>query len=137
MPASTAILENSRQTSAFRLKWPARVSNPDTTILGPPANSMSRTALDNSNADGEWWKKTTVYHIYVRSFYDSNGDGIGDIRGIIEKLDYLHDLGYETIWVSPFTQSPQKDFGYDISDYLSISPEYGDMPLFEKLVEEV
>jgi glycosidase len=85
----------------------------------------------------EWWKKTTVYHIYLRSFCDSNGDGIGDIPGIIEKLDYLKDLGYETVWVSPFTQSPQRDFGYDISDYLSIAPQYGDMPLFEKLVQEV
>ena len=107
------------------------------TILDLPGNSMSGTALNNPNAEGEWWRKTTVYHVYVRSFYDSNGDGVGDIQGLIEKLDYLHDLGYETIWVSPFTQSPQKDFGYDISDYLSISPEYGDMPLFEKLVEEV
>jgi oligo-1,6-glucosidase/alpha-glucosidase len=88
-------------------------------------------------ADPDWWKKTTVYHIYLRSFYDANGDGIGDIQGVIEKLDYLADLGYETIWVSPFTQSPQRDFGYDISDYLSISEQYGDMPLFEKLVEGV
>ena len=82
-------------------------------------------------------KKTTVYHIYLRSFYDANGDGIGDIQGVIEKLDYLADLGFETIWVSPFTQSPQRDFGYDISDYLSISRQYGDMPLFEQLVQEV
>lgn len=67
-------------------------------------------------SDVEWWKKTTVYQIYLRSFFDTNGDGIGDIPGIIEKLDYIKDLGYETIWISPFTQSPQRDFGYDISD---------------------
>ncbi|SEL22924.1 glycoside hydrolase family 13 protein [Nitrosovibrio tenuis] len=90
-----------------------------------------------SHSDREWWKKTTVYQIYPRSFFDSNDDGVGDIPGIIEKLDYLEDLGYETIWISPFTQSPQRDFGYDISDYFSISPEYGDMALFEKLVREV
>ena len=90
-----------------------------------------------NDSDREWWKKTTVYQIYPRSFFDSNNDGIGDIPGIIEKLDYLEELGFETIWISPFTQSPQRDFGYDISDYLSISPEYGDMPLFEKLVQEV
>ncbi len=95
-------------------------------------NSVS---LDNSGA--EWWKKTTVYHIYLRSFFDANGDGIGDIPGVIEKLDYLKDLGYETIWISPFTQSPHRDFGYDISDYLSVSPQYGDMALVEKLVQEV
>lgn len=85
----------------------------------------------------EWWKKTTVYHIYLRSFFDANGDGIGDIPGVIEKLDYLEDLGYETIWVSPFTQSPHRDFGYDISDYLSVSPQYGDMALVEELLQEV
>lgn len=99
-------------------------------VLADFVNSLSP---DNM----EWWKKTTVYHIYLRSFFDSNGDGIGDIPGIIEKLDYLEDLGYETIWISPFTQSPQRDFGYDISDYLSISLQYGDMALVEKLVQEL
>jgi oligo-1,6-glucosidase/alpha-glucosidase len=92
-------------------------------------------SLDNLGL--EWWKKTTVYHIYLRSFFDANGDGIGDIPGVIEKLDYLEDLGYETIWVSPFTQSPHRDFGYDISDYLSVSPQYGDMALVEELLQEV
>ena len=85
----------------------------------------------------EWWKKTTVYHIYPRSWYDTNGDGIGDIQGIIDKLDYLQELGYESIWISPFTQSPQRDFGYDVSDYTSISPQYGTMELFEELVRQV
>ena len=72
-----------------------------------------------------WWKETTVYQIYPRSFADSNGDGIGDLRGIIGKLDYLKDLGVETLWLSPFFESPQADFGYDVSDYYAISPEYG------------
>lgn len=89
------------------------------------------------NTDSGWWKKTTVYQIYPRSWYDTNGDGIGDLQGIIEKLDYLKDLGYETIWISPFTQSPQRDFGYDVSDYRAISPQYGTMELFDKLVQEV
>lgn len=84
-----------------------------------------------------WWKRTTVYQIYPRSFYDSNGDGIGDLQGIIEKLDYVKELGFETIWFSPFTMSPQADFGYDISDYLSIAPEYGTMEECERLIEEV
>ena len=94
-------------------------------------------SISPRNADAEWWKKTTVYQIYPRSFFDTNADGIGDIQGIIEKLDYLKDLGYETIWISPFTESPQRDFGYDISDYRSISPQYGDMEIFEKLLHEV
>jgi oligo-1,6-glucosidase/alpha-glucosidase len=85
----------------------------------------------------EWLKKTTVYQIYPRSWFDTNGDGIGDIQGIIDKLDYLKDIGYETVWVSPYTESPQRDFGYDVSNYTSISPQYGTMELFEKLVEEV
>lgn len=72
-----------------------------------------------------WYHKTSIYQIYPRSFYDSNADGIGDIRGIIQKLDYLQDLGFETIWCSPFFASPQRDFGYDISDYTSIAAEYG------------
>ena len=67
------------------------------------------------------WKKTTVYQIYPRSFYDTDGDGIGDLNGIIQKLDYIKDLGFESIWISPFFSSPQEDFVYDISDYRSIA----------------
>ena len=101
---------------------------------------MTRDSAEFSSpgeSDRDWWKKTTVYHIYLRSFLDTNNDGIGDIPGVIGKLDYLQELGYETIWVSPFTQSPQRDFGYDTSDYFSIAPEYGDMALFEELVRKV
>ena len=83
-----------------------------------------------------WWHKTTIYHIYPRSFRDTNGDGIGDLRGIIEKLDYIQDLGFETIWISPFYQSPLADHGYDITDYESIAPEYGTMDDFMELLDE-
>jgi alpha-glucosidase len=72
-----------------------------------------------------WWQRTTIYHIYPRSFKDTNGDGIGDLRGILSELDYLSSLGVETLWLSPFFQSPQEDFGYDITDHLGIAPEYG------------
>ena len=84
-----------------------------------------------------WWKKTVVYQIYPRSFKDSNKDGIGDIPGIISKLDYLKTLGVETIWISPFYASPQVDFGYDISNYLEINPEYGTMATASELIQEV
>jgi len=84
-----------------------------------------------------WWQQTVIYQIYPRSFQDSNGDGIGDIRGIINRLDYLKDLGVETIWVSPFFESPQLDFGYDISNYRAIAPEYGTMQDVEELIREV
>ena len=85
----------------------------------------------------QWWKETSIYQIYPRSFQDSNGDGIGDLQGIISRLDYIQDLGYETIWISPFFSSPQRDFGYDISDYRAIAPEYGTMKDCEHLIKEV
>ncbi|KXH75465.1 MAG: hypothetical protein AM326_08975 [Candidatus Thorarchaeota archaeon SMTZ-45] len=84
-----------------------------------------------------WWKKTTVYQIYPRSFKDSTGNGIGDIPGIISKLDHLQDLGVETIWFSPFFASPQADHGYDVGDYRSIAPEYGTLSDCERLIHEI
>ena len=87
--------------------------------------------------DSPWWKRTTVYQIYPRSFKDTTGNGVGDIPGIISKLDYLQDLGVETIWFSPFFSSPQEDYGYDISDFRGIAPEYGTMADCEKLIEEI
>jgi alpha-glucosidase len=84
-----------------------------------------------------WYHKTSIYQIYPRSFYDSNGDGIGDLQGIIQKLNYIHELGFETIWISPFFSSPQADTGYDISDYTDIAPEYGTMDDVTQLIEEV
>ncbi|HAJ70416.1 MAG: alpha-glucosidase [Alkalibacterium gilvum] len=84
----------------------------------------------------QWWKKAVAYQIYPRSFYDSNGDGVGDIRGIIEKLDYIKELGIDVIWVSPIYQSPNDDNGYDISDYHAIMDEFGTMEDFDQLLEE-
>jgi alpha-glucosidase len=84
-----------------------------------------------------WFHKTTIYQIYPRSFYDSNGDGLGDLPGILQKLDYMQSLGFETLWISPFFASPQSDFGYDIADYTSIAPEYGTMEDALQLIEEV
>jgi glycosidase len=78
-----------------------------------------------------------IYQIYPRSFMDSTGDGVGDLRGIIEKLDYIQELGVNAIWLSSFFMSPQGDHGYDVSDYYDISPEYGTMADFDELVEEV
>lgn len=86
--------------------------------------------------DGNWWKKSVVYQIYPRSFCDSNGDGIGDLRGIIGKLDYIASLGVDVIWLSPIYLSPNEDNGYDISSYTEINPEYGTMEDFDALVAE-
>lgn len=84
-----------------------------------------------------WFHKTTIHQIYPRSFYDSNGDGIGDLQGIIQKLDHIQQLGFETVWISPFFASPQVDFGYDISDYTDIAPEYGTLEDSLQLIEKV
>lgn len=89
-----------------------------------------------AQSDQPWYHSTTIYQIYPRSYYDSNGDGIGDIKGIIGKLDYIQSLGYETVWFSPFYASPQRDFGYDISDYLAIAPEYGTLSDVQQLIAE-
>ena len=85
----------------------------------------------------EWWKEAVVYQVYPRSFKDSNGDKVGDIPGIIEKLDYLKDLGVDVIWLSPVYQSPNVDNGYDISDYQSIMTEFGTMEDMEQLIEKM
>ncbi|SPF45065.1 putative alpha-glucosidase [Candidatus Sulfopaludibacter sp. SbA4] len=87
-------------------------------------------------ADTGWWKNAVIYEIYPRSFGDTNGDGVGDLNGITAHLDYLGDLGVDAIWISPFYPSPQVDFGYDISDYLAIDPQYGTMADFDRLVAE-
>ena len=83
-----------------------------------------------------WWQEVVVYQIYPRSFKDSNGDGIGDLRGVIEKLDYLHSLGIGAIWLSPVYKSPNDDNGYDISDYEDIMDEFGTMADMEELIVE-
>ncbi|MGT2667038.1 alpha-glucosidase [Streptococcus rifensis] len=84
----------------------------------------------------KWWQKEVIYQIYPRSFYDSNQDGIGDIPGIIEKLDYLSDLGVTSLWICPIFQSPMADNGYDISDYFAISEEFGTLEDVKRLIAE-
>jgi alpha-glucosidase len=83
-----------------------------------------------------WWQSGVIYQIYPRSFKDSNGDGIGDLQGIIAQLDYLTWLGVDAIWVSPFYPSPMADFGYDIADYCDVDPIFGDLETFERLIEQ-
>ena len=83
-----------------------------------------------------WWKEAIAYQIYPKSFFDSNGDGIGDIRGITAKLDYLNNLGVNLLWLNPIYCSPDDDNGYDISDYQAINPQYGTMADFENFLQE-
>ncbi len=98
---------------------------------GAPAATQAR-----QQTDAPWWKHAVIYEIYPRSFQDSNGDGVGDLNGITARLDYLQDLGIDAIWITPMYPSPQVDFGYDISDYAAIDPQYGTMEDFDRLVRE-
>jgi oligo-1,6-glucosidase len=95
---------------------------------------MGVLKMEFMKSEIEWWKKSVVYQIYPRSFYDSNGDGIGDIQGIIQKLDYLKELGIDVIWLSPIYDSPNDDNGYDIRNYVEIMNEFGTMEDFEELL---
>ena len=83
-----------------------------------------------------WWQEEIVYQIYPKSFYDSNNDGIGDLKGITQKLPYLQELGVTMLWICPFYRSPMNDNGYDISDYQSIAPEFGSMEDLDELIAQ-
>jgi oligo-1,6-glucosidase len=90
--------------------------------------------MEMANIDRKWWKEAVVYQIYPRSFQDSNGDGVGDLRGIIERLDYIESLGIDVVWLNPCFSSPNDDNGYDISDYREIMQEFGSMADFDELL---
>ena len=83
---------------------------------------------------GEWWRDAVFYEIYVRSFADSNGDGVGDLPGIRSRLPYLRDLGVDAIWLTPFYPSPGADHGYDVADYVDVDPRFGTLADFDALV---
>ena len=93
-------------------------------------------AASTAAAQQTWWQHAVIYEIYPRSFQDSNGDGIGDLNGIAQRLDYLQTLGVDAIWIAPMYPSPQVDFGYDISDYESVDPQYGTLADFDHLLAE-
>src|SRR5438270_8777011 len=97
--------------------------------------AQNSSANPNSNLEN-WWKNAVIYEIYPRSYQDTNGDGIGDLNGITQHLDYLKSLGVDAIWLTPIYPSPQVDFGYDIADYQAIDPQYGTMADFDRLMNE-
>ncbi|MDO9598220.1 MAG: alpha-glucosidase [Azoarcus sp.] len=108
-------------------------------LIGVPGQSHGMrlpAGLEESSVETKWWHDAVVYQIYPRSFSDANGDGIGDLAGIIDKLDYLQVLGINVIWLSPVFRSPMDDNGYDISDYCDIAPEFGTLDEMERLITE-
>src|SRR5271166_4274146 len=106
-------------------------------IKGSQSNGKNNDVAGMGHPAGdEWWRHAVIYEIYPRSLQDSDGDGIGDIKGITSRLDYLHDLGIDAIWITPMYPLPGVDYGYDISDYTSIDPAYGSMADFDNLVAE-
>lgn len=105
--------------------------------LAPLSQTRQTAAIEQAHDYPTWWKEAVFYQVYPRSFKDSNGDGIGDLNGIIEKLDYLKSLGVNAIWINPHYDSPNVDNGYDIRDYRKIMKEYGTMADFDRLIAEM
>lgn len=101
------------------------------------SQASAKTAHTNAASSNDiWWKHAFIYEIYPRSFQDSNGDGLGDLNGITQRMGYLQSLGVDAIWIAPMYPSPQVDFGYDISDYVNVDPQYGTLADFDRLVAE-
>ncbi len=96
----------------------------------------NQTSEDQSSTDKNWWRGAVIYQIYPRSYQDFNGDGIGDLVGITQRLEYVASLGVDAIWLSPFFTSPMKDFGYDVSDYRDVDPMFGTLADFDRLVQK-
>jgi len=97
--------------------------------------AMAKAPIVGNTTDKDWWRGAVIYQIYPRSYQDSNGDGIGDLAGIVKRLPYIATLGVDAIWISPFFTSPMKDFGYDVSDYCDVDPMFGDLSDFDQLIE--
>ena len=99
------------------------------------AETASTADVISPSVDRDWWRGAVIYQIYPRSYQDSNGDGIGDLAGIIERLPHIASLGVDAIWISPFFTSPMLDFGYDVSDYKGVDPMFGTMQDYDTLIE--
>ncbi len=99
-------------------------------------SALKATSRPDPAVDSDWWRGAVIYQIYPRSYQDSDGDGIGDLKGIVSRLPYIASLGVDAIWISPFFKSPMKDFGYDVSDYCDVDPMFGTLADFDALTAE-
>jgi alpha-glucosidase len=140
MRFALALLLSIAALSAAAQNAPAGASEarpaPHQIITAHQQATLAGAAAESAERERDWWKNAVIYEVYPRSFQDSNGDGVGDLNGITSRLDYLKALGVDAIWLTPVYPSPQVDFGYDISDYRSIDPEYGTLADFDRLVAE-
>jgi alpha-glucosidase len=130
-----------RQLVSLRQSLTLKSSSPVLIIMDSPDLHSLKLASSAEPADvgydadlEAWWRGAVIYQVYPRSFMDSNDDGIGDLRGVIGKLGYIADLGVDAVWISPFFESPMKDFGYDVSDYRKVDPIFGSLDDFDSLV---
>src|SRR6185436_2595087 len=123
-------MSRKRWRQGSRCTWRSQSIRRSCCRPSPPRSSA--TSMPVSDA---WWTDAVFYEIYVRSFQDSNRDGIGDLNGIASRLDYLADLGVTALWITPFYPSPQVDFGYDVSDYEAVDPQFGTLADFDRLAD--
>src|SRR5580704_12199094 len=100
----------------------------------PVKDNGKQPVSDSASSHREWWKEAVVYQVYPRSFKDNDGDGVGDLKGILSKLDYIKSLGVDVVWLNPIYSSPNDDNGYDISDYRNIMKDFGTMADFDALL---
>ena len=101
-----------------------------------PSDAPREVQLQAPADDALWYRDAVIYQLHIKAFYDSNGDGVGDFGGLAQKLDYVQDLGVDTIWLLPFYPSPLRDDGYDIADYRNVHPQYGTLDDFRLMLEE-
>ncbi len=117
----------------------SKLQDPDPAASPPDGQVHHADELPGADelqgADEEWWQGCIIYQIYPRSFNDTNADGVGDLRGVVEKLEYVASLGVDAIWLSPFFESPMRDYGYDVSNYRAVDPIFGDLEDFRQLVD--
>ncbi len=126
-------LESVRLAACAVVLLPFWATAQEPTAVVPPTPAELKVAA-TPTTDETWWKHASINEIYPRSFQDSNGDGVGDLNGITQRMDYLQKVGFDAIWIAPMYPSPQVDFGYDISDYETVDPQYGTLADFDKLV---